>query len=160
MRGIGHLVYSPAQIKGKDFPHLWLPLVYLKVSSDTKTRGSLPTFLPRNTVYAIICISNVSKAEEFDQKWDLCFALENPKSLPTMEEGKPGWLTSSDINSILTAADIFTHSAHAKKIEQEMNVIKNSRTKISVIVCTYKREEGMQKGNTVFSQAVSSAEGL
>ncbi len=140
-----HILIKSSQLEYLVLPSLWIPLVYIKISSDPYSKISCPDRLPQNTAKVLLCFSEEQLPNTVDPDWDMCLVCGSQKFFPKLEKNRQGWWGSGDIRSLFTAIDIYVRSEHLRLIEQEIVQQQETKYKVSVIICTYKGGPVLEK---------------
>ncbi|RJQ26838.1 glycosyltransferase [Candidatus Parcubacteria bacterium] len=140
---LGHISDKYHQFESSSMPHLWVPYVYLKVTADLDPSLSPPKELPPGTTRVLLCLSQEKLPDTIDAEWDFCLSCGSEVPPPKLEKDRQGWLVSTDMQTLLTAIDIRARSRHIELIELEIVQGEPAKYKVSVIICTYKRGQGL-----------------
>jgi polysaccharide pyruvyl transferase CsaB len=133
------------QLSRLNLPHLWLPTVYLSIAYTPEEEASFPSALPVTAIKALLWLQDGPFPREKNKRWDICLGLGNRTPDAEMESDEPGWLVSGDLKTLINALDIFVHSVQASRIERETKTNENQKIKISVIICTYRNNKGLER---------------
>jgi O-antigen biosynthesis protein len=153
------IVIEADQMSRWTLPHLWLPMVYLCITSTAEAEASFPSALPNTVTKALLCLQDGPFPRGKTMGWDICLGLGSQTPEAEMNSDEPGWLVSGDLKTLMGALDIFVHSTHANRIECETKIIDNQKIKISVIICTYHNDQGLERAlRSVARQTMSQEE--
>ena len=138
----GHMVVELDQYS---LPGFFLPTVYLRITPDPNVAPPIPESLPENALKVLLCIPPVKNLPKTTaHKWDICLAIGSDFSPVRMQDNK-GWMVSNDGKAVFTAIDILARSKQLEVIEREIALDKGSDLKISVIICTYNRQDHIKE---------------
>lgn len=137
----GHILSEQPQIESSIWPRLWVPSVYLHVTTDPTSVTPVPRNLPSNVFKVYLSVSSNNLPDTLNGEWDFCLAYGSNAPTSLHGTGRRGWVTSKDIKSLFSAIDIRARSRHLELIETEINQPSDNNFRISVIICTYQRGE-------------------
>jgi polysaccharide pyruvyl transferase CsaB len=141
-------------------PNLWFPCVYLKATSNPMSSLALPAGLPSSTISVLLCVTKEQLPEEGDPGWQMRLALGG-QYIEAKHTGKDhqGWWISEDLNVLRHAIDIYVRSHHLKLLEDEIARAPQRECKVTVIICTYQRNQGLRDALlSVANQSLSQTE--
>lgn len=127
-------------IERMNLPHLFIPQIYLAISNNPAAHCGLSAKEKEGMIKVLLCTSS-QPLPAASQDWDISLSL---RSTDNPVEAK-GWWSSSEIMTLLKAVDIKVRSMHLHKIENETRPVVNENLKISVILCTYQRNQVLEK---------------
>lgn len=141
----GQVQLTHAEVEKLNLPHLWVPCIHLVISPDAgvKPAGKNPS--EDRMLNVLICTSDQPLPERVDKNWDVCLALGSIKDPPRIKSGSHGWWAGDDLHVLLKAADIKARSLHLRRIEQATKPLPAGKIKISVIICTYGRNQVLER---------------
>jgi polysaccharide pyruvyl transferase CsaB len=155
----GQIVLTADQFINKTFPHLWMPIIFLKFTENPSEGIDCPETITNIAVKVLIYISDDPLPVVITENWDICFAFRNEQNPPLLRTGTKGWFSSTDVQAIVSAIDIHAKSKQLRRIEQEITQFQSEKLKISVIICTYKRNNGVLKAlRAISNQTLSQKE--
>lgn len=141
LKNAGQMILTAEEYQKLLLPRLWLPVVYLKITDgeDMDCPASVVEYNDLTKAVLFIKIQNTTKG--LDAQWDVRMNLLRGKFDQSQIDKKPMEMSSRDVGTLLHGLDIFVRSRHLKLIETEINRNNKDRLKISVIICTYRRNE-------------------
>lgn len=128
-----------------NLPHLFLPAVYLKVSDDPAECCTPPENMNGRMIKVLLCTSNRPLPAAVKTRWDICLSLCSSEKPVKSDNRSDGWWYCSDIETLLKAVDIKVRAMHLHQIENETRPVTDGKTKISVILCTYQRNQVLEQ---------------
>ncbi|NQS92056.1 MAG: glycosyltransferase [Chloroflexi bacterium] len=145
IKNAGHTTAQVSQFEDFNLPYLWVPYVYLQLTTNPDVTPPVPKNLPPNTTTVLLCLSPKNNLPSvINEGWDFCLAHSSEISPVSLNTYKQGWLVSNTIKALFTAIDIRVRSRHLEQIEHEISLNKAPEYKISVIICTYNRQENIE----------------
>jgi glycosyltransferase involved in cell wall biosynthesis len=141
----GQIVLPVSEIQKLNLPHLFLPSVYLKIASDPGSMDDSPISIYKNFTTVRLITEDKQHLERSNDGWNICLQLgqeREPGKIP--KEQKRVW-TSEDLVTLISAVDIQCRSQQLRQIELEASKPQGNNLKISVVICTYRRNEGLKK---------------
>jgi polysaccharide pyruvyl transferase CsaB len=144
----------------KQFSDLWLPCVYLKLTSDPMVAPVTPAYLPDSTVPVLLCVTTENISEPAHLEWELSLVLSDGGFI-TKRAGidLQNWWGAKDLEVLLHSIDIYVRSHHLARIEDVIAQPGKSESKASVIICTYKRNEVLKESlRSIAKQSIPQAE--
>ena len=145
---VGHLVYEVGQVDYSGWSRLWLPTVYIRLTDDPAGIGNPSPNIPENALKIVALVSKKELPDEVSADWDMCVAIGNqvsPRRLPTDYQG---WFTVPEAETLFKAVDIRARSQHLELIEHNIAHPAPAQYKLSVIICAYRRLEGIVQAVT------------
>jgi polysaccharide pyruvyl transferase CsaB len=141
----GQIILPISEIQTLNLSHLFLPGVYIKIASDTGTMGDSHPAISQNFTKVLMTTGIQQQLEKLDDNWDIYLSL-GMVNVPDYQqnEQKRVW-TSSDLGTLITAVDIKCRSQHLRQIEIEAFNLQANKLKMSVVICTYMRNEILKK---------------
>ena len=155
----GHTLAQLSQYKDYQLPRLWVPFVYLRITSNPAASLSVPKNLPPNTTTALLCLNPAKDLPDtMGPEWDICLALGSEVNPIQLNKSRQGWLAASSLEALFTAIDIRVRADHLEQIEHEISLIQTPDYKISAIICTYNRQENIEDTlRSIVEQTMSPA---
>ena len=143
LRKAGHLILTSENIPPSLWPRLWVPVIYLKITSTLEEQFSKDN-LPTNVFAVLLNVSASNLPHFLNGEWDLYTAYGKNANPPKINGKRKGWITSPDVEILFTAIDIRSRTKHLELVEKEIYQPKVNQFKISVIICTYQRGEKLR----------------
>jgi O-antigen biosynthesis protein len=140
----GNVILTKEEYLSMSLPELWMPAIYLFVTTNSLETISV-RIRSKTITKVMIYVSSQELPATVKPGWDICLAYEFDRQLPKIDGDCQGWWYSKDITTLINSVDIYVRSHHLKKIEQAIAQYPASDVKISVIICTYKRNEILEK---------------
>jgi O-antigen biosynthesis protein len=151
---LGQIIMSVSESLTLNWPHFWIPRVYLKITDNPNSQFSNLDTLPTNCDKVLLISSNLINSE-INNNWDKFLLLQTKGESLNIANFKLEYWASSDIGTLLTALDIYTRSKYLRQIEMEISKPSDERIKISVVICTYKRNQSLVKSlNAIINQTI------
>ncbi len=147
------IVLSQETFGRLNLPRLFLPVIHLHIAPGLE---GIPTNLPADRYNSMLFSSNSSDLEHNTDSSLLHIQCDNQPDHSVKSPGKPDHFSSSDLEVLLDALDIHARSAHLKQIEKEISDSAERTKKLSVVVCSYKRNQSLE--DNLMSLARQTAE--
>jgi polysaccharide pyruvyl transferase CsaB len=144
LKGLGNIIISVEEYFNYSLPHLWIPSVYLKITSNPLSIIP-PGIREKDIPKAMVCVSDQPQPVSINPGWDICLSYGSDEHPPEINSDCHGWWSSKDISTLINSLDIYIRSHHLKKIEKATLQSPDLDVKISVIICTYKRNKILEK---------------
>jgi glycosyltransferase involved in cell wall biosynthesis/2-polyprenyl-3-methyl-5-hydroxy-6-metoxy-1,4-benzoquinol methylase len=144
VRQAGHTLSDLKHLNSAETPSLWMPLVYVRVTTDAVNVTPPTDQLPRQTFPAVLIPAGAKIPTPMPKGWELSVTLDSTVDLARLPETYSGWLGIPDLNTLLTAVDIRVREKQFSLIEAEIYQPK-TRLRVSAIVCTYRRGELLEQ---------------
>lgn len=135
------IVLSQEAFNRMNLPRLFLPVIHLQVGYEL---ANAPISVPGKPLRSVLYLS---KSAGLPQKADFSMFhlhLESQVYLTEETEGNSKLFSSTDLEVLLDALDIYVRSRHLKQIEAEIAESAKPKKKLSVVVCTYKRSQSLE----------------
>ncbi len=139
----GNIILSVEGYLNLSLPHLWIPYIYLNITRNTMSIIP-PVIQAKDITKVMLYISDKDLPITVNPGWDICLSYGSERYPPEINDVCLGWWASKDIPTLIKSLDIHNRSQHLKKIEQEILVRPDADVKISVIICTYKRNKVLE----------------
>jgi polysaccharide pyruvyl transferase CsaB len=141
----GQVQLTPSEAEKLNLPHLWIPGIYLEISSDAGLcpTGRIPA--DHRMVNILLCTSDKPLPDVVNNQWDICLSLGSNKNPPKINSGSHGWWACDNLHALMKAADIKVRSIHLQQIEKESISQPAGAIKVSVIICTYGRNQVLER---------------
>ncbi len=146
----GHVLFDELLLNSKEMPHLWFPLVAVRVTTDPIDSAAVPG-LPERAYKVLVMAGGTPLPDEASPSWDMCVATSVDLPLPRLTQPRQGWLGVSDVAALGRAVDIRCKSTHLASLEAEIATPSAPVVKVSVVISTYRR--GRQLADAVRSVA-------
>lgn len=124
----------------QQYPRLWMPCIYLYVTSHPENHPPATSCLPSNAYRVLVALTDASLPDSVAEEWDVCVNWGNVQDLPKLSGYYQGWLQTNDLRTLMTALDILTRTSHLRDIEKEIANPIEPENKITVVVSTYQRQ--------------------
>lgn len=148
----GGIVLSQEEFNRLKLPRLFLPVIYLQVVQDLAV---VSTVAPSNCMSAVLYFSYSDGLTQDGNSQIMLLQYDKPSSVPVEPAGNPNTFSSADLGVLLDALDIQVRSRHLKQIENEIANPPQEKVRLTVIVCTYKRNQSLE--DTLISLAKQTA---
>lgn len=145
LKSQGNVPLSMAEFIDLSLPRLWLPAIYLKIARGSNEAAPPIFSQEKNITRAILCIDDQSLPPAGNPGWDVCLAYEQEEHSRKNIADRPGCWSSREIPVLIHALDIKARSQHLAKIEKTIADSHSNPRGISVIICTYKRNQILEK---------------
>jgi glycosyltransferase involved in cell wall biosynthesis len=141
----GQIVLPIGEIQKINLPRLFLPGVYIRITSEPGSMGdSLPAKY-HNFTKVLLTTGVQQQPEKLNDNWNICLHLRQEKEPDKIQKEQNGVWTSSDVETLISAVDIHCRSQHLRQIELDASSPQNNNQKISVVICTYRRNEILKR---------------
>lgn len=141
----GQILVSSNDAASMNLPQFWIPCIYIKVSSDSNSLCTCPINLTQNCTKVLLCTSTQDLSKNIDVNWDLFLSLGISSNLPKIQNGYQRWWSANKVETLLTSVDIYCRSTHLGNIEKQALQPASESIKISVVICTYHRNQILVK---------------
>lgn len=138
----GQLVWEPAGVEAPvESPYL--PIAHVCIA----TSKELPTFEPRPDVpewaVKVLLLADGGSAPD-GVEWDICLAHLAETKGPLAPSG-PRWGAAADLETLFSAIDVRVKTEFLQCLEEKADEDEKSKVQLSVVVCTYKRQNSLLK---------------
>jgi len=155
----GQTLLTTNEIQSINTPQHWLPCVFLSVSEDPVSPPDCPSAITDKCIKAILCTSTSGHFGNLHKNWDMCLSLGSSENLPVIANSSKRWWASTRLDTLLTAIDIHCRSIHVNKIEKQIPEPQLETPKISVVICTYNRNQVLEKSlRAITDQTINQRE--
>lgn len=148
----GGIILSRETFNWLNLPRLFLPVIHLYVAPGLE---GLPADLPADRYNSVLYPSSPSDMKQKTDSSMLYLQCGNQANDSVKSPGNPDLFSSSDLGVLLDALDIHARSAHLKQIEKEISDSAERTKKLSVVVCSYQRNQSLE--DTIMSLARQTA---
>jgi len=155
----GQTLLTTNEIQSINTPQHWLPCVFLSVSEDPVSPPDCPSAITDKCIKAILCTSTAGHFENLYKNWDMGLSLGPLENLSVLAGGSNRWWASTRLDTLLTAVDIRCRSIHVQKIEKQIPEPQLETPQISVVICTYNRNQVLEKSlRAITDQTINQRE--
>ena len=140
----GHLVGLPDGCDPVRLARLWNPVVYVAWADDPSEALEIPGELPRGSLNVLLTGSE-NFPGAMSAGWHICATTAPADELARLDESFQGWYGLPSAALAFTAVDVRARTHHLRAIEDEAYGPPSTELEASVIVCTYRRTESLEK---------------
>ena len=140
----GHLVGQPEICDPALLPRLWFPAVYVAWANDPSEAPEIPGDLPRGCLNVLLTASERLPAT-MSGGWHFCATTAPTDELARLDEPFQGWYGFPSAEAAFTAFDVRARTHHLRAIEDAAYGPPATEVEASVIVCTYRRTDSLEK---------------
>ncbi len=134
---LGHVGITTLSDRISSWPRLWLPSVYLYVTSSQQV-GPPSVAAPAQALKVLVHAGAHPLPARIPEGWDMCIALAQHPSVPgRLEKDYQGWFFASDTSTLFTAIDIRARSRAFELLEDELAHPVTSDMRLSAVVCAF-----------------------
>jgi glycosyltransferase involved in cell wall biosynthesis len=140
----GHLVGLPDGCDPALLPRLWFPVVYVAWADDPNDGPDIPSDLPSGSLNVLLTDSEDLPGTT-NAGWHLCATTAQTEGRARLDGAFQGWYGLPSAKIAFAALDVRARSHHLRAIEDEAYDETGTEIDASVIVCTYRRNECLEK---------------
>ena len=140
----GNIIGLPENCDPALLPRLWFPSVYVAWANDPSEAPEIPGDLPRGCLNVLLTGSEQLPGT-MSAGWHFCATAAPLDELSRLDETYQGWYGLPSAEAAFTALDIRARIHHLRAIEDEAYGPPTTEIEASVVVCTYRRTESLEK---------------
>lgn len=159
LKGKDQILIDKRNLQSLNLPYKWFPCVFLHAVESVE--GLLtPMGEVDGRLFKVLISSEHSLINDnLSGECDLRLLLEENEKLDLDFSSTQKLLTSADLEALLHGVDIASRSQKLRQIEQGIDLASASTIKISVVICTYKRKNNLERSIRAIShQTISQDE--
>jgi len=148
----GGIVLSQEKFNRLRLPRLFLPVIHLQVVQDM---AGASISVPSNCISAVLYFfhkTDPQNADSINRNPQYGIQINTPETIA----GYQNSFSSDSLEVLLDALDIHVRSVHLKQIEREIAESSTENQQLSVVVCTYRRNQSLE--DTLMSLARQTAD--